>query len=187
MRPALGLDSRKRCGVHRFSQALSCLEQVRVRTHKAFTPLVALVCAACVTTRSVAPHNVRFADRLTLTSERPILLRGTLLDNRQSAFDCPLLSVKGIVTGVAGDSIWVSPIASRTLAADAPGECGSVDEGVLVLSDTSGVQLSRAEMDGAVAAVTVIAVVVILGAALVSSGGGIRFVPDPVPPYLVHR
>ena len=157
-----------------------------MRTHKAFTPLVAIVCAACITSRSVAPHHVRFADRLALTSERPIVLRGTMLDNRQLALDCPLLSVRGIVTGVAGDSIWVSPIASRTLAADAPGECANVDEGVFAVTDTSGVHLTRAEMDGAAAAVTVIAVVVILGIALVSSGGGIRFVPDPVPPYLVH-
>ncbi len=64
-----------------------------MRTNRVFTPLVAFVCAACVTTRSVVPANVRFADRLTLTSERPIVLRGTLLDNRRLTFECPVLAV----------------------------------------------------------------------------------------------
>lgn len=145
------------------------------------TPLIAWICTACLTTRAVAPTDVRYDDRLSLESERPLMLRGTLQADRSLRFDCPLLAVSGRVLGVAGDSVWFDPIVSRTLAPGAPGECGSVDAGVLAIADTTGVAASRVEFSGTKAAV---AGVVLLGLVLyaITADWGFTLEPHPRSP-----
>jgi hypothetical protein len=121
-----------------------------------------LFSAACVTTRAVEPHRLRRDDRVVVVAERPQMLRGSLAADRSLRYDCPLRRVEGRILFVAGDSIWIDPIATRTLADGAPGECGSVDAGVIMLADSSGVAVTRAEMNGAATAVGFMALLVVL-------------------------
>ena len=141
------------------------------RRTRYFTPVLALSCAACVTGRAVAPMDLRRSDAITVQSERSLLVHGTTPANRSVFIDCPVESVSGRIARIAGDSVWLESISSMTRAADAPAACRDVNEGVLVLSDMAGIELTRSGVDGKAVAVIVLVAVVMLGAAIFTSGG----------------
>lgn len=144
-----------------------------------FTPVLALSCAACVTGRAVAPIDLRRSDSITVKSERSLLVHGTTRANRSVFIDCPVEAVNGRIARVVGDSVWLESISSMTRAADAPAVCRDVNEGVLVLSDMTGIELTRSGVDGKAVAVIVIAAVVMFAVAVFTSGGlGIPTAPS---------
>lgn len=178
---ALGHNS-LRAHRRRTFQSNPLLSERSLRRIQFLTPAIALFSTACVTVQSLAPRDLRASDHIAISSERPLLLRGSGFAPSAPQLDCRMRLLDARVSARSGDSLWVDQVRPRLIAEGSPPGCADVSSGVMVLEDASGLRVSRREADSATTLLVVAAAVALwLVVALHGASGEIRRIPGSVP------